>query len=148
MRRKRVDDGRVRHARVLARADGQRVHPRATADRAGERLSLFRELRVSSRTAEAILSKADCPHVNLRKLFLERRFVFFHCTPMMPAGVAVLLGYGGHYIGSVQVPEGVLEVWEWAFLSNSELNVEKQTPACHSRVVGKNVARARFRVIR
>ena len=99
-------------------------------------------------SAEATLSKADCPHVNLRKLFLERRFVFFHCTPMMPAGVAVLLGYGGHYIGSVQVPEGVLEVWEWAFLSNSELNVEKQTPACHSRVVGKNVARARFRVIR
>jgi len=45
-------------------------------------------------SAEAILSKADCPHVNLRILFLERRFVFFYCTPMLPTGAAVLLSGG------------------------------------------------------
>ena len=45
-------------------------------------------------SVEAILSKADCPHDNLRKLFLERRFVFFYCTPMLPTGAAVLLSGG------------------------------------------------------
>ena len=45
-------------------------------------------------SAEAILSKADCPHVNLRILFLERRFVFFYCAPMLPTGAAVLLSGG------------------------------------------------------
>jgi hypothetical protein len=45
-------------------------------------------------SAEDILSKADCPYVNLRILFLERRFVFFFCTPMLPTGAAVLLSGG------------------------------------------------------
>jgi hypothetical protein len=45
-------------------------------------------------SVEATLSKADCPHDNLRKLFLERRFVFFYCTPMLPTGAAVLLSGG------------------------------------------------------
>ena len=45
-------------------------------------------------SVEESLSKADCPHVNLRKLFLARRFVFFNCVPMVPSGAAVLLGAG------------------------------------------------------
>ena len=40
---------RERDARLLACADGQRVHPRATTDGAGERHSLLRELRVPRR---------------------------------------------------------------------------------------------------
>jgi hypothetical protein len=46
-------------------------------------------------SVEAILSKADCPHVNLRLLFLARRFVFFLCMPVVPVGAAVLLGGAG-----------------------------------------------------
>ena len=45
-------------------------------------------------SVEAILSNADCPLINLRTLFLERRFVFFYCTPMLPTGAAVLLSGG------------------------------------------------------
>ena len=45
-------------------------------------------------SVEATLSKADCPLLNLRALFLERRFVFFYCTPMLPTGAAVLLSGG------------------------------------------------------
>jgi len=44
---------------------------------------------------EAILSKADCPHAQLQKMFKAQRFVFFLCTPMLPSGTAVLMEGGG-----------------------------------------------------
>jgi len=44
-------------------------------------------------SVEVALSKVDCPHANLREMFLARRFVFFSCA-MVPFGVAVLLGGG------------------------------------------------------
>ena len=39
---------------------------------------------------EALLSKADCPYPELKRMFAAQRFVFFHCAPLLPLAAPVM----------------------------------------------------------